>query len=492
MSNHHGMTRLQGMHAFCRYGHEGTRDDRFGRLFNAPPLYMRPDHLRRIGRPGGPMDGGATSDRTESVPVGTVFFGQFIDHDVTLDVTSSLSAVNDAAETPNVRTPTLDLDSVYGGGPEASAYLYHATGPFRGVKLLTGADGTAAQVDGAPQPDDLAVADLARTAHGTALIGDPRNDENRIISQMHLAMLRFHNHVVDTLHGGAQNGEALSGHELYEAARRLTTWHYQWVVVEDFLPAMCGRAVVADILGNGRQLFCTDTTVPFIPIEFAVAAYRFGHSMIPQRIHIRRSNPTHHVFGPTLGHGFSSLGSPAAVVDWYELTATPANRNVQMAEKLDTKLAPDLLALPFIEPPAEASLATRNLLRGQAFLLPSGEQAARAMKRPDDEIESVSAAAQNLVGSDVDLRSGTPLWFYLLVEAEHIGRETEAGRFEPREGLGPVGARIVAETLIGVLELDGRSYLAQDRSWHPESGVGVQTLGEMLTYEVPQPDPAVA
>lgn len=492
MSHHHGMTSLKGIHAFCRYGHQGARGDRFGRLFDLPPLYVRPDQLRQIGQPGGPMDGGSASDRTNSVPVGTVFFGQFIDHDITLDVTSSLAEVNDESETPNVRTPTLDLDSVYGSGPEASPHLYHGSGEFGGVKFLTGADSTAAQVDGGPQPHDLAASDLSRTAHGTALIGDPRNDENRIISQMHLAMLRFHNHVVDTLHGGAQNGEAVTGHELYESARRLTTWHYQWTVVEDFLSAMCGRAVVADILGNGRRFFCSDTDVPFIPIEFSVAAYRFGHSMIPQRIHIQRSNPTHHVFGPTLGHGFSPLGSPAAVVDWYELAATSADRNVQMAEKLDSKLAPDLLDLPFIQPPAEASLATRNLLRGQAFLLPSGEQIARAMERPSDEIDNVSTAAQNMAGSDIDLSSGTPLWFYLLVEAERIGRETEPGLFEEREGLGPVGARIVAETLIGLLELDGRSYLAQNRSWHPSDGVGVATLGEMLTYEVPQPDPAMA
>ena len=492
MSHHHGMTSLKGIHVFCRYGHQSTRGDRFGRLFNRPPLYVRPEHLKQLGEPGGPMDGGASTNRTDSVPVGLVFFGQFIDHDITFDVTSSLSEVNDASETPNVRTPTLDLDALYGSGPEADPYLYHAQGPFTGVKLLTGADGTAAQVEGAPQEADLADNDLPRTSHGTAIIGDPRNDENRIISQMHLAMLRFHNRVVETLHGGTQNGEALAGHDLYEAARRLTTWHYQWVVVEEFLAAMCGRAVVADILGNGRRFYCSDTNVPYVPIEFAVAAYRFGHSMIPQRIHIQRSDPAHHVFGPTLGRGFRPLSDEAAIVDWHELTTTSADRNVQMAEKLDSKLASDLLNLPFIRPPAEASLATRNLLRGQAFLLPSGEQVARAMERPDEEIDHVSTAAQNIVGSDIDLSSGTPFWFYLLVEAERIGRETEPGLFEEREGLGPVGARVVAETLIGLLELDERSYLAQNRSWQPEQGVGVTTLGEMLTYEVPQPTPVTA
>ena len=115
-------------------------------------------------------------------------------------------------------------------------------------------------------------------------------------------------------------------------------------------------------------------------------------------------------------------------------------------------------------------------------MLPSGENVARAIKRDEAEIEAVRDEAQNIAGAAVDLSSGTPLWFYLLVEAEKIGRETTAGFFEAGEGLGPVGARIVAETLIGLIELDDRSFLSVNRNWEPANGVGIQDLGEMLTY----------
>jgi len=470
---HHGMNELDGIHAFCHYGHTHEDGDRFGRLFSLSPLYTPPDTLRQLGAQGGPMDGGSSFARTDSVPVGQLFFGQFIDHDITLDVTSSLSSVADASDTPNARTPVLDLDNVYGAGPEATPYLYHGSGDYAGVKLLTGADGTAAN-----QPQDLAEHDLCRSPDGTAIIGDPRNDENGIISQLQLGMIRFHNAVVDTLHAE----EGLEGEALFEEARKVTTWHYQTVIVEDYLPAICGQAVVDEIRSRGRHFFCPTTETPFIPIEFAVAAYRFGHSMMPQRVQVQKNGNAYELFGATLGRGFSPLSDEDAVVDWHELLDTDANRNVQHAEELDTQLATDLLDLPFIHE-GESSLATRNLLRGQTFLLPSGEQVARTMGRDAAEIEQVTEAARDRAEPDVELSGGTPLWYYILTEAEHIGRETSPGHFEAGEGLGPVGARIVGETLYGLIELDDRSFLGSNRNWRPDAdGVGVRTLGEMMTY----------
>jgi hypothetical protein len=172
-----------------------------------------------------------------------------------------------------------------------------------------------------------------------------------------------------------------------------------------------------------------------------------------------------------------------AVVDWHELLNTSENRNVQMAEKLDTKMATDLLKLPFIPSDSIQSLASRNLLRGQTFLLPSGENVARTIQRSESEIDNVNQAAKSIASAAADLSNGTPLWFYILMEAEQIGRETTLDTFEPGEGLGPVGARIVAETITGLIELDSRSYLAKNRNWSPDQGVGVTSLGEMLTYQ---------
>ncbi|MEM8841063.1 MAG: heme peroxidase family protein [Pseudomonadota bacterium] len=465
MTKHHGMTALTGMAAYCKRSHSPTREDRFGRMFpNLSPAYVPANLLAAIGRKDGPMDGQA--GKATSVPVGQVIFGQFIDHDITLDTSSGIRRVNTAEETPNVRTPTMDLDCIYGSGPEAHAYLYSQTAPFSGVKLLTGAD-----MPGATQAQQN---DLMRAPNGRAIIGDHRNDENRVVSQMQLAMIKFHNQIVDALH--ADPATTLEGHDLFEEARRVVTWHYQWAVVNDFLVDMCGGAVVNEILGCGRQHYCPDGG-PFIPIEFAVAAYRFGHSMVPMQIQVHSGGGHHRFFGDVLGTGFSPVASTDAVIDWREVFFEPDKTGVQRAEKLDTQMAGDLLKLPFIDDPKLNSLATRNLLRGNSFLLPGGEKVAEAMGRPQAEIDTVMARIQEIsqqaiASSGVDagpITKGAPLWLYILAEAEVIGRETAPGAFDPGEGLGPVGARIVAEVLIGLLELDEHSYLGADRNWTPDT-----------------------
>lgn len=218
MTHHHGQQALAGIHSFCNHEQHHSPGNRFGRIFNLPPLYIKSTELAALGAKGGPMDGGTNGDRTNSVAVGQVFFGQFIDHDITLDVTSSFSENTQAQAVPNVRTPTLDLDCIYGQGPEADPFLYHQSGDYAGIKLLTGKDGTAAD-----QSPDLAENDLVRSSHGSAIIGDPRNDENRIISQLQLAMIRFHNNVAETLHNAP--GNTLEGGELFEHTRETVTWH---------------------------------------------------------------------------------------------------------------------------------------------------------------------------------------------------------------------------------------------------------------------------
>ena len=474
MSDFHGMKALEGLNPFCsmsNYGAENAdplREDRFGRLFpDLAPAYTNPLILHDIGRDGGPMDNGGTNTVSSSVPAGLIFFGQFVDHDITLDASTSFDTVIDnPGEISNVRTPTLDLDCIYGLGPEAQPYLYEQGGDFGGVRLLTGADN--------PGQAGLNEHDLLRSPNGRAIIGDPRNDENRVISQIQLAMIRFHNHVAETIN----SEEGLTGHDLYEEARRTTTWHYQWALVNDFLVALCGQPVVERILGCGRRFYCGH--VPFIPVEFSVAAYRFGHSMIPQRVAPRESNKVFTLFGD-FGRGFNPLTEADHVVDWNTQLDTPAGGFTQPAQKLDTKLAGSLLALPFIDAPDEKSLATRNLLRGNAFLLPGGEKIAAVMERPQAEIDQVIAKIADLdarIGAD-----GIPLWLYLLAEAEVIGRETTTGNFEPGEALGPVGATIVAEVLIGLMELDDHSFLGSNRNWSPREEWN--TLGKMLVSAQP-------
>ncbi len=469
-TEHHGMKPLEGMSAYCHRAHYGSeqRDDRFGRLFGElHPAYTPPAILGDIGKAGGPMDAGSNNDRTDTVPVGMVFFGQFVDHDITLDTSSTFdSVVDDPGEIANVRTPTLDLDCIYGLGPEAQPYIFDQGGAFGGAKLLTGADN--------PGQAGLHDSDLLRSPNGRAIIGDPRNDENRVISQLQLAMIRFHNHVCDTLH--AEHG--YTGGKLYEEARRETTWHYQWAVVNDFLTAMCGVPVVEKILGCGRQHYCG--AVPYIPIEFSVAAYRFGHSMIPMKVQVQKGKSALELFGTILGGGFDPLTDPKGVVDWHELLFTPENRQVERAQKLDTKLAGDLLALPFITD-AENSLATRNLLRGNTFLLPGGEKVAEAIGCEPKQIAKVVKKISKLNGDLAE--HGIPLWLYILAEAEVIGRAEDDGSTKEGEALGPVGATIVAETIIALLELDDHSYLGANRNWAPREEWN--TLGKLVTVAQP-------
>jgi hypothetical protein len=188
MGIHHGTNELPGLGRYCGAGHhEEQPEGRFGRMFpHLPANHVPADLLAEIGGAGGPMDGGTGSDTTTTVPVGHVIFGQFVDHDITLDVTTSLARTVDG-DVPNVRTPTLDLDCIYGDGPEAHRYLHRDDG----ARLLTGADQPGATIE---QRNDL-----LRTPNGRAIIGDFRNDENRIISQLQLGMINFHNATCDAL-----------------------------------------------------------------------------------------------------------------------------------------------------------------------------------------------------------------------------------------------------------------------------------------------------
>lgn len=460
MASGHGNKEMQDQHAYCDRRHQHRDGERFGRLWaEAAPLFTDPLVLEQLGRPGGPMDD-AAKETTTSVAVGQVFFGQFVDHDITLDLSSSLSGVNEPSEIANARTPTLDLDCVYGLGPEGQPYLYHPDGDFKGVKLITGAD-----VPGGKFKNH----DLPRLGE-IALIGDFRNDENRVVSQIQLNMIRFHNKMVDEL------ADEYSGHELYEEARRLTMWHYQWAVVHDFLTAICGTAAVTRVLSQGRQHYRPH--VPFIPVEFSVAGFRFGHSMVPMAVQSQAKGEAFDLFGEVMGRGFSPVTDKRAVVEMSEIFD-----GGQMAARMDAKLASALLHLTERVDPERRSLATRNMVRGQSFLLPSGETVARLMGRPEAETAQVTNAA---MAAEPGLMGGTPLWYYILTEAGEIGRERKDGGCEPGEGLGPVGATLVAEVIIGLIELDPRSWLGTDRNWRPEAegdaDTALTSVGAILQY----------
>lgn len=474
---HHGNAEFGGLSYFCNQANDqSAASGRFGRMFHdLPGLYTDPEILEKLGGLAGPMDGGTGTNPSATIDVGHVFFGQFVDHDVTLDTSSSLTQVNRPSDIVNVRTPTLDLDCIYGDGPEGSPYLY-----FDHIYVVTGANGTATT---APNPinqsDAHAKLDLSRAPNGRALIGDPRNDENRILSQVQLAFHNFHNEVVNHVKSTHDIDDEI---EIFETARAIVTAHYHWALIYDFLPKICGADIVWDILHRGRKFYCTAGQPPFIPVEFSVAGFRFGHTLVPQTIQAQQGGSRFSLFGSKFGRGFSPLSDDDAKVDMFEMFAiNGSGRTVQRSEKMDSKLASTLLNLPSDIASNPSSLATRNLLRGQSFMLPSGEAISTKMGIDAAIIDQVSDAANTASGGT--LKGCTPLWYYMMMEAEVIGRADD-GISTPGEGLGPMGGRLVAEVIIGLMELDSRSFLASNRSWQPADGLGenIQTVGDMLTY----------
>jgi hypothetical protein len=397
---------------------------RYGRMFDLPALEADETLLHRLGAAGGFCDGG-DCEGDAAGEAGWPFFGQYVAHDLTAD-RSPLRAHADLAALRNMRTPRANLESLYRGGPGGSPYLYRRDDP---AKLLEG--------DG----------DLPRNHEGIALIGDPRNDVHAFMSQMQLAFIRAHNRLVDRLR---EDGAAEA--ELFDEARRALSWHYQWLIVNEFLPLLLvGPELVADLIARGPRHYRPDGQ-PYIPVEFADAGYRYGHSQIRQLYRLQEGAPELPVFPDLIG--FCPIGDHR--VDWALLFDVPGRPPAQRAKPIDGQLPRSLIDLPqaitgAVDDAAYRSLAARDLERGQATGLPSGESVAELI------------GAHVLDEDELDLRrhgweGETPLWLYVLREsaARHSG-----------DRLGEVGGLIVGEVLVGVIARDPESYLAVDPGWTP-------------------------
>jgi hypothetical protein len=380
---------------------------------------------------------------------GTTFVGQFIDHDLTFDLTSRLGEPQEPLDSPNSRTPTFDLDSVYGGGPGRDPELYERARSRRGIptKLRIQHGGL--------------FEDVPRNSDGTAIIADPRNDENMMISGLQAAFILFHNKAVDLVES---NNRRLDSSDVYRIARRLTTWHYQWIVVHEILPLFVGQRMVDDILGNGNRFY--RPPVPFIPVEFQGAAYRFGHSMVrpSYRANLAGDNGAAFfgmIFDPA-GEGQADpvdlrggARKPRRFIGWGTFFDF-GDGNMRPNKAIDTKISTPLFHLPLgtiADRTPPISLPQRNLLRQVTWEMPSGQSIAREMRVPSLSGNDL----EELASYGLDLDRSTPLWYYVLKEAEVI----EGGRT-----LGPVGGRIVAEVFLGLLKLDKNSYFSE-RRWRP-------------------------
>jgi hypothetical protein len=396
---------------------------RYGRMFDLPPLEVDDTVLRALGASGGFCDGGDCKEDS-NVAAGWPFFGQYVAHDLTAD-RSPLRAHADLAVLRNARSPRANLESLHGGGPVGSPYLYSREDP---AKLLLDGD------------------DVPRNQEGMALIGDPRNDVHVFVSQMQVAFIRAHNLLVDRL-----REDGIAEGDLFEEARRALVWHYQWLIVNEFVPLLAGPEVAAAVRRDGPRHY-RPNGVPFIPVEFADAAYRYGHSQIRQLYRLQPDGPRYPVFPDLIG--FGPIGD--RTVDWSLLFDVPGRPPAQRSKPMDGLLPRSLVELPYaitgdVDDAAFHSLAARDLERGQGTGLPSGEAVARLM------------GARVLTEDELDLRrtgweAETPLWLYILREAmaRHEG-----------DRLGEVGGGIVAEVLFGLIQADPESYLAVDPGWTP-------------------------
>jgi hypothetical protein len=423
---------------------------------------------------GNPTPGNAYGTNPDNITMtaGSTFVGQFVDHDITFDQTSQLGIPQNPLISPNTRTPALDLDSVFGGGPGLRPDLY-ARNPDGtvGPKLLIGSGGVHEDVPRIDNGDGTF----------TAILGDPRNDENVMIAGLHCAHILFYNRVLDELgehdlgiFPSAGDDEPSGPYVAFLIAREVTLWHYQWLLVNEHLVQIAGQDVVNDVLRHGNRFYRPPAFDAFMPIEFGAAAYRFGHSMVRPSYRANFTSGTGDstnpladpffalVFDPTekdfdgpVGYDRDDLlggyPAPRRYVGWQTFFDL-GDGQVKNNKKVDTTISSVLFDLPTpaIAPHTQTSpdvLPQRNLLRQLTWGLPSGQAIADAMGA-----EMLSAGELSDIGGIYPpFATSTPLWYYILAEAKAMVDGAH---------LGPVGGRIVAETLIGLLRADPSSYLS--------------------------------
>lgn len=498
---------------------------------------------------GKPIGEAEPADENATIPAAYTYFGQFVDHDLTLDTTDFGQSQKDLSATIDFRTPALDLDCIYGSGPADQPYLYRLAknGARHLLRLGTpiasaGANQTKADLLRLP-------ADSAGDHAQLAVIGDKRNDENKIVSQFQATMISLHNKIYedDSFHVGI-----IDLTERFANAVRIVRWHYQWVVLHDFLEK---HLVLSEALSDFGSLhhphlelydavMASGRQYPFMPVEFSGGVYRLGHSMVRPSYSLSASvlskgdQTTSRIdtFG-TVGKDLRGFGEPITAawsIDWgffidgiHAAGAKPEWVLPQPSYRLDTRIGNPLANLPEfagVKDRIEANLAYRNLSRGVGLGLPTGEEAAAALRIQPLTTEQIWSAGSMMYkdesgGSEIKSRrkamkdgkfaehfaGRTPLWFYVLREAEWYGctkplpatyRDTPSLKGEKPEDvaqenvnfggqfLGPVGSHIVLETFIGLLWYDKMSFL-HEPTWRPHAKLNTSgdfTLGQLIAY----------
>jgi hypothetical protein len=544
------------------HGAVGTREQAFTALLpndNVYPVHLLVDLAAGVAAAPDTVKDGADPEENLSIPAGYTYFGQFIDHDLTFDNTSSLNPTDVPGTEPdplnpsrtiikkeripsNLRSPRFDLDSLYGDGPDAQPYMYADDGAS--LLFKNGLENQCQAILGQAHQD------LLRSPNGRAIIGDKRNDENSIVSQIQLTFIKFHNAVVAKLKSVQPD---LKNTALFTAASREVRWAYQKLVIEDFLPRIVQFEVLEDLamapaIEARNYALYTEDIRSNLPLEFVGAAYRFGHSGVRfgYRLNAEKALsifPASDALDSDSLLGFDPLPQDHVIDDWGRffpgtpnlqdrlgkkgtgLDVNPPLR-LQFAYKIDTTLADPLTVLPpnvlptSLEPggaiqevedkiaadpiaptqpekrnPSRPSLALLNLLRGNTYKLQSGQAIAEVLQQQGfpaillDPHYLVTRIPGDTAGTfkyepiAPELQHNTPLWFYILAEAQksvldeldNLGIDPEQDFDEDlllksalaQTQLGWVGGRIVAEVFYGLMDSDVESYFYAPEGWAP-------------------------
>ncbi|MFN4193031.1 MAG: peroxidase family protein [Tabrizicola sp.] len=461
------------------------------------------------------------------------YFGQFVNHDisapvgdvVTLAAPPEGTGVIDTGLPPgldrsrraspevilanfvNEQAEPLALDSLYGDGPDSAD---------PGIRALYATDGKRFRLGKTRrEPDQFFIdkgRDPARIHHdteapdilrrdGQPLIADRRNDENLIVSQLHLALMLVHNKAVTALEPGTPDPATC-----FAKARQLVTLHYHWLILHDFLANLLAPDSLRTPLADRAQKL---PAARLVPLEFTTAAFRFGHSMVGTTYDFNRNFGRGGRFdreGAKLQHLFDfttqrNMGQPGLaetlqlpdhwVIDWDRMTRRPdptPSRGPGGAEQIDLTFAPEMLnAMGTSEIAAHGSILFRNLMRGFHRRIAFGQALAGACGlEAMDEDQLRAALPESAPGAkglrelaeELGMLAETPAWLYVLAEARHHGRG---------EHLGPVASEIIADTITGLMRHMPQSILNHaGGSWHPAEsplkGPGNRALTSLRSF----------
>ena len=457
----------------------------FRKLVNRPGYQITSDLISYITFP---YEGQAYERKptvSADLPAVFTFVGQFIDHNLTMNAIDLF--VDQTGSVRNGASPMIDLDSVYGsrttGTGVDTSMIFDDAGRFSLVAVPGTPGFDLPRTEMSLPPGPIVHVPSAFTAH----IFDSRNDENQIILQIHILLERVHNKLIAD---NKLNTAGLSKDEVIATVRKEVVANWQTVVLQDYLPRVIAAATLIDVLGQIRQVnfgnlkykplldLASAALVVQLPHEWAIG-FRFGHSQLRPQYHLNSgggasvplfNNYTGNPGGEDLR---GSVKLPAAhVIDWAEFYPdVPPEKtpDCDRSLRIDGKVTPPVFNLPESAIPDTikevGNLPQRNLIRSRSIGVVSGEElydfyttsaggppvALHGPKLTPSEVAPKDA--HHLFMHDVDPQTmqavfKTPLWYYILKEAEQQGNSRT---------LGALGSRLVAEVVAGGVYYDTES-----------------------------------